>query len=103
MAKFLQFIDDADDAVTFPTSSLQSMACAADSVLKLRFHPSAKGTANLTDLVTLTITADTERSVMSRIADSISFSEENVLVVADDVRGIYLDVDITACTITLDA
>jgi hypothetical protein len=40
---------------------------------------------------------------MSRIADSISFSEENVLVVADDVRGIYLDVDITACTITLDA
>ena len=40
---------------------------------------------------------------MSKIADSISFSEENVLVVADDVVGAYLDVDITSCAITLDA
>lgn len=105
MAKFLQFIDDADDAATYPVEKLISMTCGSDSALILKFSPGSLGTGQAAslDIVTLAITANSEKSVMSKIADSISFSEENVLVVADDVVGAYLDVDITACAITLDA
>ena len=40
---------------------------------------------------------------MTNIADSIIFSEDGLIVIANDVDSVYLDPDITACTITLDS
>lgn len=105
MSKFLQFVEGADKAATYPVDRLISMTCAADATLLLKFSPGSLGTGQAAslDTVTLTISSDQEQKVMANIADSILFSEEGLIVIADDVDSIYLDPDITACVITLDS
>ena len=100
-AKFVQFIDDADDAATFPVENLLGMTCAANGVLKLNFVSNVGDNGGV-DLAQLAITADTEKSVMKSIGEAIAFSKEAVLVIADDVNSDYVDANITGCTITLD-
>jgi len=104
-AKFVQFIDAADDAALYPVSSIQSLTCAADGALVFKFTPGSLGTGQAASLdsVGLTITADTEKTVMKSIGEAIAFSKEAVVLIADDVTGDYVDANITACAITLDA
>jgi hypothetical protein len=104
-AKFVQFIDAADDAALYPVSSIQSLTCAADGALVFKFTPGSLGTGQAASLdsVALTITADTEKTVMKSIGEAIAFSKEAVVLIADDVTGDYVDANITACAITLDA
>ena len=107
--KFLMFIDDADDAACFPASQLLGMTCAGDGALILSFVNTLGPNASedKRSIVTLTITADTEKAVMSKIARSIHATgpgyNDGLIVVADDVNSIYLDSNITACAINLDA
>jgi len=108
MEKFLMFIDGADDAATYPASRLIGMTLASDGALLLRFESSigsfgTDGAAN--DLVTLTITADTEKAVMSEIARAINGqrnTDDGLLVVCDDVNSVFLHPNILSCAITLD-
>tara|TARA_R100001163_G_C5005622_1_gene153256 strand:+ start:542 stop:871 length:330 start_codon:yes stop_codon:yes gene_type:complete len=108
MEKFLMFIDDADDAATYPASRLLGMTCAGDGALLMRFESSigsfgTDGAAN--DLVTLTITADTEKAVMSEISRAINATSsynDGLIVVCDDVNSKFLHKNILSCAITLD-
>ena len=104
-AKFVQFIDAADDAALYPVSNIQSLTCAGDGALVFKFAPGSLGVGQAAsiDSVALTITADTEKTVMKSIGEAIAFSKEAVLLVADDVTGDYVDANITACAITLDS
>jgi len=103
-AKFVQFIDGADDAATYPVANLLGMTCASDGALLLKFKSSVGGSTGAEhDSVALTITADTEKTVMKSIGEAIAFSKQAVLVIADDVTSDYVDANITACAITLDA
>ena len=108
MEKFLMFIDDADDAATYPASRLIGMTCAGDGALLMRFESSigsfgTDGAAN--DLVTLTITADKEKDVMSEISRAINATasyNDGLIVVCDDVNSKFLHANILSCAITLD-
>ena len=104
--KFLIFIDGADDAAMYPVSNVQSITLASDGQLLIKFAPGSlgDGQAGSVDIVTLTITADTEKTVMQSIANACAdaYSDASI-VVADDVNSVYLDSNITACAITLDA
>ena len=104
-AKFVQFIDAADDAALYPVSNIQSLTCAGDGALVFKFAPGSLGTGQAAsiDSVALTITADTEKTVMRSIGEAIAFGKDAVLVIADDVASSYVDSNITACAITLDA
>ena len=103
-AKFVQFIDGADDAATYPVANLLGMTCASDGALLIKFKSSVGGgTGAEHDSVALTITADTETTVMQTIGEAITFSKEAVVLIADDVAGEYVDSNITACAITLDS
>ena len=103
-AKFIQFIDGGDDAATYPVDNLLGMTCAGDGALLLKFASSVGGgTGAEHDSVALTITADTEKTVMKNIGEAIAFSKEAVLVIADDVTSAYVDANISACAITLDS
>jgi|TARA_R100000458_G_C8190153_1_gene184127 hypothetical protein len=104
-AKFVQFIDAADDAALYPVSNIQSLTCAGDGALVFKFAPGSLGVGQAAsiDSVALTITADTEKTVMKNIGEAIAFSKEAVVLIADDVTGDYVDANITACAITLDA
>jgi len=103
------FIDDGDDAATYPASRLLGMTCAGDGALLLKFEGSAMDTTveeDNIDLITLTITADTEKAVMSEIARAINGqrnTDDGLLVVCDDVNSVFLHPNILSCTITLDA
>jgi hypothetical protein len=105
MSKFLQFVEGADKAATYPVDKLISMTCDTDATLLLKFSPGSLGTGQAAslDTVTLTISSDQEQKVMTNIADAIAFSEQGLIVIADAVNSVYIDPDITACTITLDA
>ena len=108
MDKFLIFIDAADDAAMYPVSKIQSLTVASDATLLIKFAPGSlgDGQAGSVDVVTLTVTADQELKVFKSIAEAISgnsFKPNGYIVVADDVNGVYVDSDITACAIALDA
>ncbi len=108
MEKFLMFIDGGDDAATYPASRLIGMTCAGDGALLMRFESSigsfgTDGAAN--DLVTLTITADKEKDVMSEISRAINATasyNDGLIVVCDDVNSKFLHKNILSCAITLD-
>jgi|TARA_A100001391_G_C5047762_1_gene272583 hypothetical protein len=105
MSKFLIFIDAADDAAMYPVESLLGLTVAGDGALIVKFKSSI-GKSDGGDIVTLTVTADTELKVFKSLAKSISdigsFSGENFLVVCDDVNSVFAHPDILSCAITLD-
>jgi len=103
--KYLQFIDAADDAATYPADNLTAMTVGADATLILKFSPGSLGVGQAAslDLVTLTITSNTEKSVMKAISDEISLGVTPTILVCDDVSSLFLHVHILSCAITLDA
>tara|TARA_R110000803_G_scaffold132932_5_gene200127 strand:- start:3256 stop:3573 length:318 start_codon:yes stop_codon:yes gene_type:complete len=105
MKKYLQFIDAADDAATYPADNLIAMSLSTDSALVLTFSPGSlgHGQSESHDTVTLAITADREKVVMKTIADEISLGNTPTIVVCDDVDDVFLHSSILSCTITLDA
>jgi len=108
MEKFLMFIDDADDAACFLASQLLGMTCAGDGALILSFVNTLGPNASedKRSIVTLTITADTEKAVMSEIARAVNATasyNDGLIVVCDDVNSTFLHANILSCAITLDA
>ena len=108
MEKFLIFIDAADDAAMYPVSRLLGVTCAGDATVLMKFEGSAMDTTveeDNIDLITLTITADTEKAVMSEIARAINATasyNDGLIVVCDDVNSKFLHKNILSCAITLD-
>lgn len=114
-AKFLLFVDGGDDAAMYPVSRLLAMTCAGDGQLLLKFEGSVMDTTveeDNIDLITLTITADTERAVMIALGEAIGgytrkgtndSAYSNVIEVCNDVTSTFLHANILSCTITLDA
>jgi hypothetical protein len=104
--KFLQFIDAADDAATYPADRLIGMTVAGDATLLIKFESSigSFGTDGAAaDIVTLTITADTEKTVMKAIGDEISLGNTPTIVICDDVNSIFVHPDIASCTLAIDS
>lgn len=103
--KFLIFIDAADDAAMYPLSNLLGVSVAADGTLLMKFKSSVGGGAGAEhDSVSLTITADSEKTVFQSIANACAdaYSAASI-VIADDVNSVYVDSNISACAITLDS
>ena len=109
MEIFLLVIDAADDAAMFPVSGLRAVTCAGGGAVLLQFAPGIHdptGTDADADLVTLTVTADTEKAVMLAIGRAINGqrnTDDGVLTLCDDVNSIFLHPNILSCTITLNA
>ena len=105
---YLLFVDAADDAACYPVNRLLGMTCAGDGALLLKFEGSVQDTTveeDNIDLITLTITADTEKAVMKAIAQAANapVNQGGIVTVCDDVASEFLTSDILSCTITLDA
>lgn len=104
---YLLFVDGADDAAMYPASAIQSVTCAADATVLVKFAPGSlgDGQAASVDIVTLTVTSNKEAEVMKAIAQAANAPviQGGVVTVADDVNSLYISDEITACAITLDA
>ena len=107
MNKYLVFIDAADDAAMYPVERLQSITCAANATVLVKFSPGSlgDGQAASVDIVTLTCTADTEKAVMAGIVAKINAhpNGDTFVVICDDVNSVFAHPDILSCTIALDA
>mgnify|MGYP003116558057 FL=1 len=107
MNKYLCFIDAADDAAMYPVERLQSITCAGDATVLVKFAPGSlgEGQAASVDVVTLTVTADTEKAVMQGIVEKINAhpNMDPFVVICDDVNSIFAHANILSCTIALDA
>ncbi len=104
---YLIFVIAYDNSAAFPVSRLQSITCKTNATLLLKFTPGSigDGQASSVDVVTLTITADKEKEVITSILDAIRFGKhgKNYTVVYDDQIDKGLP-NITGCTgITLDS
>ena len=106
MNKYLAFIDDGDDAAMYPVERLQSITCAGNATVLVKFSPGSlgDGQAASVDVVTLTVTADTEKAVMAGIVAKINAhpNGDPFVVVCDDENSVFAHPDILSCTITLD-
>ena len=108
---FLVFIDADNDAGMFPVSNVQSITCASNTSVLVKFAPGSLGSgqAASVDVLTLTTVANSEKTVMIAIADAINNATnypkntKNYTVVADDINGIYVNANITDVAIALDA
>ena len=114
MDKYLYFMEQTDgafdadnDAVCYPLSSFQGFSSTGSTTtLEMHFSGVLGQDEDAYDVVTLTVTADQELKVFKSIADAISgnsFKSNGYVVIADDVNSSYVDSDITACAIALDA
>jgi len=105
-AKFLTFVDDTNDAATYPVDRLLGMTIAGEGSLLIKFESSigSFGTDGAAaDIVTVTITANKEKDVMRAIGEAIAFGKDSVLVICDDVASEFVHPNILSCTIAVDS
>ena len=105
----LIFIDAADYAACYPLSRLIGMTVAADATILMKFESSigSFGTDGAAaDIVTVTVTADTELTVFKAIAEALAGAKRNnslgYVTIADDVNSSYVNSNITGIAIALD-
>ena len=109
MKKYLYFNDDDNDVAMYDVDRLQSVTCAADTSTLLKFAPGSlgEGQAASVDIITLTHAAGGEILIMKALARAINATgpgySDGLIVVADDVDGVYLVPTISAVGIALDA
>ena len=105
MDKFLYFQDGNNDAYCYPVSNLISIIHDGDTSLKLFFAPASTNDANDTDLVTLTITTQTEKAVTQALIQAINGGPhtDGFIVVCDLVNSVFLHPDITSTALTADS
>lgn len=99
--KYLIFVDAADDAAMYHVDKLQSVTCAADGVVLMKFEPGSVGSAGV-DVVNLAVTANTEKTFMTALANEIIFGSSPAIVVGDDVISSYFSTVTAVTSITLD-
>jgi len=109
MKKYFLFIDGDNDVAMYDVDNLQSATCASNTATLLKFAPGSLGVgqAASVDVITLTHTAGGEITIMKALARAANATgpqySDGLIVVADDVNGVYLDSSISAVGIALDA
>ena len=109
MKKYFLFIDDDNDVAMYDVDKLQSVTCASNTATLLKFSPGSlgDGQAASVDVITLTHSAGGEITIMKALARATTATgpqySDGLIVVADDVNGVYLDSSISAVGIALDA
>jgi len=107
----LIFIDAADDAAAYPASNLLGMTVAGDGTILVKFGSSigSGGTdGSAADIITLTVTADTELAVFKGIAEKIEGAKRNAknlgyVTICDDVNSVFAHPNILSCTLAIDS
>ena len=111
MKKYFLFLDAENDIAMYDVNRLQSVTCAADATILMKFAPGSlgEGQAASVDVVTLTTTAGAakEGPVFQAIARAANATgpqySDGLITVCDDINSVFLHADILSCTIALDA
>ena len=98
MKKFLFFANTTADAALLLADDLVDMAIDSDGdALTLSFKD-VNGHLGATTSIALTITAHSGKEIMNAISEDITFGEDAMIVIADEINSIFFHDDITAVT-----
>ena len=98
MKKFLFFANSTSDAALLLADDLVDMAIDSDGdSLTLSFN-SVKGFLGATTAIGLTITAHAGKEIMNALSEEITFGEDAMIVIADEINSVFFHDDITAVT-----
>ena len=98
MKKFLFFANSTSDAALLLADDLVDMAIDADGdALTLSFKD-VHGHLGATTSIALTITAHSGKEIMNAISEEITFGEDAMIVIADEINTLFFHDDITAVT-----
>ena len=98
MKKFLFFANSTSDAALLLADNLVDMAIDADGDSLIMSFKDINGFLGSTSSIALTITAHSGKEIMNAISEEITFGEEAMIVIADEINSIYFHDDITAVT-----
>ncbi len=98
MKKFLFFANSTSDAALLLADNLVEMRIDSDGdSLNMSFED-VNGYLGATTSIALTITAHSGKDVMNAISEEITFGEDAMIVIADEINSIFFHDDITAVT-----
>ena len=98
MKKFLFFANSTSDAALLLADNLVEMRIDSDGdSLNMSFED-VNGYLGATTSIALTITAHSGQEVMNSISEEITFGEDAMIVIADEINSIFFHDDITAVT-----
>jgi hypothetical protein len=98
MKKMLFFANSTSDAALLLAEDLIDMAIDSDDdALTLSFKD-LNGKLGATTSIALTITSKSGKEVMNAISEEITFGEDAMIVIADEINSIFFHDDITAVT-----
>ena len=98
MKKFLFFANSTSDAALLLADNLVEMRIDSDGdSLNMSFED-VNGYLGATTSIALTITAHSGQEVMNSISEEITFGENAMIVIADEINSIFFHDDITAVT-----
>ena len=98
MKKMLFFANATGDAALLLADDLVDMAIDADGdALTLSFKD-VHGHLGATTSIALTITAHSGKEIMNAISEEITFGEDAMIVIADEINTLFFHGDITAVT-----
>tara|TARA_R100000329_G_C7452774_1_gene159401 strand:- start:51 stop:404 length:354 start_codon:yes stop_codon:yes gene_type:complete len=115
MDKYLYFMEQTDgafdadnDAVCYPVSSFQGFSSTGSTTtLEMHFSGVLGQDEDAYDVVTLTVTANTQKKVMQDIAKAINEQGialgDGFIVISDDSNSVFASSDISACSIAVTA
>lgn len=103
--KYLVFVDGANDAAMYHVSRLQSVTCAGNGVVRMKFTPGSLGDGQpaSVDVVILAIASGSEKTFMLALVNEIVFGNSPYIVVGDDVTSSYFSTVTAVTDILLDA
>ena len=97
----------ANESVAYPVSSLRGFACIDATSLALYFttmqDTTQDTTADVHDLIDLTITSGAHRTIIKAITDEIAFGDQAFITVGNKDDEVWLHSGITAVAFTISS
>jgi hypothetical protein len=98
MKKFLFFANSTSDAALLLADNLVDMAIDGDGDSLTMSFEDVNGHLGATTAIALTITAHSGQEIMRSISEEITFGEDAMIVIADEINSLFFHDDITAVT-----
>ena len=98
MKKFLFFANSTSDAALLLADDLVDMAIDGDGDSLTLSFKDVNGNLGATTAIPLTITAHAGREIMNALSEEITFGEDAIIVIADEINSVFFHDDITAIT-----
>ena len=94
MKKFLMFAKSTSDAALLLADSLVDMAIDSDGDMLVLSFEDVDGHLGATTSISLIITAHSGKEIMNAISEEITFGEDAMIVIADEINSVFFHDDI---------